>query len=114
LMLSMIIITLVLLIIVMRIRGAKSSNKDWNLQEATWGLTAESGWDAPLPPPQQPPIGISPEMTNDIFAAAQRVQYDGNGRTAYVPSQPVLQPQQPSQQPAKMPEIDTSFLDDLF
>ena len=64
------------------------------------------------------------DRANDIYAAANRIQSQDYGRTAYQPSQPVLQPQvdpslldglldEPAAAP-RMPEIDTSFLDDLL
>ena len=44
---GMLLISLLLLILVLRGRGGRkpTRNKDWELQEATWGIEARSGWD---------------------------------------------------------------------
>ena len=117
---GMILIALLLLILVVRGRGNKSErNKEWELQEATWGIQARDGWDdvgsfgGNVAPPVAPPPGIKPAQQDDIFAAAQRIQQ---------PTQPAQQqPAQPQrwsqpaqkQQPAQG-DLDTSFLDDLL
>ena len=117
---GMILIALLLLVLVVRGRGNKSDrNKEWELQEATWGIQARDGWDdtgsfgGNVAAPVAPPPGIKPAQQNDIYAAAQRIQQ---------PTQPVqqqtAQPQnwsQPvqKQQPAQG-DLDTSFLDDLL
>ena len=107
----------VLLVLVLRGRGGRKPgrSKEWELQEATWGIEARSGWDdvgsfgGQVSPPVEAPPAIQPAQQNDIYAAAQRIQQ---------PSQPVQQPQrwsQPTQQ-QQPPQggIDTSFLDDLL
>jgi hypothetical protein len=117
---GMILIALLLLILVVRGRGDKSErNKEWELQEATWGIQARDGWDdvgsfgGNVAAPVAPPPGIKPSQQNDIYAAAQRIQQ---------PAQPVQQQTTQSQnwsqpvqkqQPAQG-DIDTSFLDDLL
>jgi len=104
-------------------------DKSWELQEATWGIQDNYGWDdapsrgekaAASPPPPQ----ITSQVQNDIYSAAERI--DSNNpyqREMYQPQQPVLQPQNQSilndltggdtADPVK-PKIDTSFLDDLL
>ena len=100
-------------------------DKNWELQEATWGIqtiwggmVSEFGAMAPIAPPPQ----ITPQVENDLYSAAQRIEAnDPYQRQAYQPQQPVLQPQnnallnelnQPKQ--TQKPNIDTSFLDDLL
>ena len=113
----MVLIAILLLVLVLRGRGGRKPgrNKEWELQEATWGIEARSGWDdvgsfgGQVAPPVAPPPAIQPAQQNDIYAAAQRIQQ---------PSQPVQQQQrwsQPTQQ-QQPPQggIDTSFLDDLL
>lgn len=117
---GMVLITMLLLVLVLRGKGSKSArSKDWELQEATWGIQAREGWDdigtfgGQSPPPVAPPQAIQPAQQNDIYAAAQRIQQ---------PSQPVqpqsqVQPQrwtQPAPQQPAQGGIDTSFLDDLL
>ncbi|MGA0352162.1 MAG: hypothetical protein ACO3NY_00760 [Poseidonia sp.] len=129
---GMFIIVVMLLVLVVRARGNSTRrSKNWELQEATWGIQ-DTSWDtpasaAPPAPPTAtpaPPPGISPQQADDIYAAANRIQSQDYGRPAYQPSQPVLQPQvdpslldglldEPAAAP-RMPEIDTSFLDDLL
>ena len=113
---GMILISLFLLILVLRGRGGRPTrNKEWELQEATWGIEARSGWDdvgsfgGQVAAPVAPPPAIQPAQQNDIYAAAQKIQQ---------PSQQTQQPQrwsQPTQQ-QQPPQggIDTSFLDDLL
>ena len=115
---GMIIVTMVLLLLVFKGRGGSpAKNKEWELQEATWGIQARDSWDddgsfgGQTAPPVSPPPSIQPTQQNDIYAAAQRIQQ---------PAQPVQQQQQPQswsqpiqQQPAQG-GIDTSFLDDLL
>jgi type II secretory pathway pseudopilin PulG len=129
---GMVLIIMLLLVIVVRSRGStKKRNKNWELQEATWGIQ-DGGWDAPASSPAppsnvpapSPPPGISTQQANDIYAAANQIQTDSYGRNAYQAQQPVLQPQvdpslldglmdEPASAP-KSPQIDTSFLDDLL
>ena len=116
---GMVLISLFLLLLVLRGRGSKPTrNKEWELQEATWGIEARSGWDdvgtfgGQAAPPVAAPKAIQPSQQNDIYAAAQRIQQ---------PTQPAVpqrweqqtQPTQPLQQPPQG-GIDTSFLDDLL
>jgi len=115
---GLVLITVILLVLVFRGRGGKSGgSKDWELQEATWGIQARDGWDdtgsfgGQVAAPVSPPPAIKPAQQNDIYAAAQRIQE---------PTQPVQQQQsQRWSQPAQQQQpaqggIDTSFLDDLL
>ena len=112
---GMVLISIFLLILVLRGRGGKPTrNKDWELQEATWGIEARSGWDdvgsfgGQVSPPVAAPPAIQPSQQNDIYAAAERIQQPTQ------PSQPTQsQPQRWSQQPPQG-GLDTSFLDDLL
>ena len=114
---GMILISIFLLILVLRGKGGKPTrNKDWELQEATWGIEARSGWDdvgsfgGQVSPPVSAPPAIQPAQQNDIYAAAERIQQPTQ------PSQPTQsQPQRWSQQ-QQPPQggLDTSFLDDLL
>jgi hypothetical protein len=129
---GMLLVVVLLLIIVVRTRSSSNRrSKSWELQEATWGIQ-DTSWDspsaspAPAAPPAAPaaPPGISTQQANDIYAAANAIQNPDYGRPAYQATQPVLRPQvdqnlldglldEPAAAP-KMPEIDTSFLDDLL
>ena len=129
---GMLLIVVMLLVLIVRARGnSNRRSKTWELQEATWGIQ-DASWDtpaaaAPPAPPMAapaPPPGVSAQQSNDIYAAANRIQSQDYGRPAYQPSQPVLQPtidpalldglvDEPSTAP-RMPDIDTSFLDDLL
>ena len=114
---GMVLISLLLLLLVIRGReGKPARNKEWELQEATWGIEARSGWDdvgsfgGQVAPPVAPPPSIQPAQQNDIYAAAQRIQQ---------PSQPAMpqrweQQTKPAQQQKPQGAIDTSFLDDLL
>jgi len=121
---GMVIVVLLLLVLVARSRsGGQKRNKNWELQEATWGIETPS-WEAPqgMPAPS-PPQGVSAQQASDIYAAAEQIQSPDYGQTAYQAPQPVVQPrvdmnlldglvdepQAPSQ-----PKVDTSFLDDLL
>jgi len=118
----MVLIIMLLLVIVVRSRRGHT-DKRWELQEATWGI--EGGdWSAPsaptMPAPAPPP-GISSSDAGDLYAAAERIQAADTGRNAYQTSMPVLQPQvDPAlldglvDQLPQLPNIDTSFLDDLL
>ena len=124
---GLLLVALLLLIGIVRTRNSKKMrDKNWELQEATWGIQDNIGWDdapefgamAPIAPPPQ----ITPQVENDLYSAAQRIEAnDPYQRQAYQPQQPVLQPQnnallnelnQPKQ--TQKPSIDTSFLDDLL
>ena len=108
---GMILITLLLLLLLVRGRGRKpAKNREWELQEATWGIQARDGWDdvgsfgGQVAPPVAPPPAIQPKQQSDIYSSSERVQQPQEA-----------QPQrwsQPSQQ--SQPGIDTSFLDDLL
>jgi len=126
---GMVIIILLLLVLVVRSRGATSRKaKGWELQEATWGIQDKDWSDVPPAPPSMaapaPPQGVSTQQANDIYAAADQIRATSTGREVYQQQQPVLRPQvDPSlldglldEAPAtpKMPQIDTSFLDDLL
>ena len=125
---GMVLIVLLLLIVVVRTRNsANRRSKNWELQEATWGIQ-DTSWDtpvdspAPVSAPTAPP-GISTQ-SNDIYVPTSTVQTPDYGRPAYQPAQPVLKPQvdpslldgllDESSAAPKMPELDTSFLDDLL
>ena len=125
---GMFLVVIVLLVLVVRARGsANRRDKNYELQEATWGIQ-DASWDtppaAPAPPAPAPPPGISTQQANDIYAAADRIQNVDYGRPAYQAPQPVLKPQvdpalldgllDDTSAPQRMPEIDTSFLDDLL
>ena len=115
---GMVLITMILLILVFKGRGGSpKGSKEWELQEATWGIQARDGWDdggsfgGQTVPPVSAPPSLQPAQQTDIYAAAQRIQQ---------PTQPVQQQPQPQswsqpvqQQPAQG-GIDTSFLDDLL
>ena len=127
---GLLVVALFLLIAIVRTRNnQRMKDKSWELQEATWGIQDNYGWDdtpssgekaAASPPPPQ----ITSQVQNDIYSAAERI--DSNNpyqREMYQPQQPVLQPQNQSilndltggdtADPVK-PKIDTSFLDDLL
>jgi hypothetical protein len=126
----MLLIVLLLLIIVVRTRNSTSRrSKNWELQEATWGIQ-DTSWDTPAAPPAAAPPapaappGIPAQRANDMYAATNAVQTPDYGRPTYQATQPVLRPQvdqnlldglldEPAAAP-KMPDIDTSFLDDLL
>ena len=112
---GMVLMSLILLLLIARGGGRKPArNKEWELQEATWGIEARSGWDddgsfgGQAAPPVAPPKAIKPPQQSNIYAPAQRTQQ---------PSQPAM-PQRWEQQnqPVQQPQggIDTSFLDDLL
>ena len=112
---GLLLVTVILLILVFRGRGGSPArNKDWELQEATWGIQARDGWDdtgsfgGQVAPPVAPPAAIQPAQQNDIYAAAQRIEQPAQQPQPQRWTQPVQQ-----QQPAQG-GIDTSFLDDLL
>ena len=124
---GLLLVALFLLIAIVRTRNNKKiRDKNWELQEATWGIQDDMGWDdapafgatAPIAPPPQ----ITPKVESDIYSAAQRIEAnDPYQRQVYQSQQPVLQPQNnallnelnETKQTPK-PTIDTSFLDDLL
>ena len=112
------LIVVILLVFVLRgggRNGKSRRNKDYELQEATWGIQARDGWDdvgnfagqttVPVAPP---PPAIKPVVQNDIFAAADRIQQPVQNQQP-----PAWQPPNPPQQ-SRQNQIDTSFLDDLL
>ena len=118
---GMALIALILLLAVLRGRGGRGSrDKDWEIQEATWGIQARDGWDdtgtfgGRSKVPAAPPPAIQPAQQSEIYAAAQRIQQPA--QTTYQPQPTIEQPQrwvQPTQQPPQG-GVDTSFLDDLL
>ena len=112
---GMVLISLILLLLFVRGTGRKPArNREWELQEATWGIEARSGWDdvgsfgGQASPPVAPPKAIKPAQQNDIYAPTDRIQQ---------PSQPAMpQRWEKQNQPLQQPQggIDTSFLDDLL
>jgi hypothetical protein len=118
---GMALVALILLLAVLRGRGGRGSrDKDWELQEATWGIQARDGWDdagtfgGRSKVPAAPPPAIQPAQQSEIYAAAQRIQQPA--QTTYQPQPTIEQPQrwvQPTQQPPQ-DGVDTSFLDDLL
>ena len=125
---GMLIVVLFLLVLVVRSRNTtKQRSKTWELQEATWGIQ-DADWDSPAASTPAavpaPPPGMSAQTSSQPYAPASQGQPVDYGRAAYQAPQPVLKPQadpslldglldEPAPQP-KMPEIDTSFLDDLL
>jgi type II secretory pathway pseudopilin PulG len=124
----MLIIVLLLLVLVVRSRGnSNRRSKNWELQEATWGIQ-DQGWGSTpaeaSPAPPAPPQGVSQQQATDIYAAAEQIQTGNYGREVYQAPQPVLRPQQVSSDTfdallgessaPPSPQIDTSFLDDLL
>ncbi|MBT6644566.1 MAG: hypothetical protein HOB52_02030, partial [Euryarchaeota archaeon] len=125
---GLVIVALFLLLAIFKSRGNNQRrSKDWELQEATWGLQNQNDaeWDnGPKGTPDLPPAAaVAQTQSSDIYATANRVQSDSYGRPAYQSQQPVLQPvrnetllddliEKPAQQSQQ--NIDTSFLDDLL
>ena len=124
---GLLIVALFLLITIIRTRNnRRTRDKNWELQEATWGIQDDVGWDdAPgfgtTTPPTAPPQ-ITPQTQNDIYSAAQRIESNESyQRPAYQPQQPVLRPENNAllnelngDKQVVKPKIDTSFLDDLL
>ena len=124
---GLLLVAVFLLIAIVRTRNTKRMrDKNWELQEATWGIQDDLGWDdAPgfgTSAPATPPPQITSQVENDIYSAAQRI--GGNDQyqiPTYQAQQPVLQPQNKAllnelndDKAAPKPDIDTSFLDDLL
>ena len=112
---SMVLVALILLMLVLRGRGGKQRrDKEWELQEATWGIQARDGWDdvgsfgGNVAPPVAAPPSIQPKVEADIYAAADRINQPPQQQTQTQP-QRWSQPSQPAQS-----GVDTSFLDDLL
>ena len=123
---GLLIVVLFLLVAVVRSRGdQRMRNKSWELQEATWGIQDDLGWDDAAPvsvaPQVAPPPQITPQVQSDIYSAAQRIDNSNPyQRDLYQQQQPVLQSQNSAllnelnNEQAPKPKIDTSFLDDLL
>ena len=122
---GMLIIVLLLLVLVVRSRGnSNRRSKNWELQEATWGIQDQGWGSTPAEAPPAPPQGVSQQQATDIYAAAEQIQTGNYGREVYQAPQPVLRPQQVSSDTfdallgesgaPPSPQIDTSFLDDLL
>jgi hypothetical protein len=116
---GMLMITMILLILVFRGRGGKAErSKDWDLQEATWGIQERDVWGdnggagGQTAPPVAPTPAIQPTQKTEINSAAQRIQQPTQPVQQQPQSQSWSQPVQ-QQQPAQG-GIDTSFLDDLL
>ncbi len=124
---GLMLIVMLLLIAIVRTRNTKRMrDKNWELQEATWGIQDDIGWDdapgfgatAPVTPPPQ----ITPQVESNLYSAAQRIEAnDQYQRPTYQAQQPVLQPQNNAllnelndDKVVAKPKIDTSFLDDLL
>ena len=110
------LVALILLVAVVRNRGGRRSsrgNREYDLQEATWGIQAREGWDDVGPfggfsaPAVPPPEAIKPQVQQDIYAAAKRIE-----EPQQVNQNQSQRWQQPTQQ--QNSGIDTSFLDDLL
>ena len=110
------IVAIILVFLLVR-RGGKSDKyeKQYQIQEATWGINPEDewgqmGWNMP---PAQTPINtdvpmnspIPPAVESNLFQAAQRIQQN---------SLPDLETPPISNGENKSSSIDTSFLDDLL
>ena len=123
---GLLIVVLFLLIAIVRSRGdQRMRDKSWELQEATWGIQDDLGWDDATPvsvvPQAAQPPQITPQVENDIYSAAQRIDNSNPyQRETYQQQQPVLQPQnnallnELNNEQTPKPKIDTSFLDDLL
>lgn len=123
---GLLIVVLFLLIAIVRSRGdQRMKDKSWELQEATWGIQDDLSWDDSAPvsvaPQVAPPPQITPQVQNDIYSAAQKIDNSNPyQRDLYQQQQPVLQPQnnallsELNNDQAPKPKIDTSFLDDLL
>jgi hypothetical protein len=111
------LIIVILLLLVVRGGGRGGRDKNYELQEATWGIQARSGWDEGIgfsgaggELAQAPQAVIAPQQKQNIIGAAQRIE----GESASHWQQPAQQPAQPAQPQAGQGSIDTSFLDDLL
>ena len=100
-------------------------DKSWELQEATWGIQDDLVWDDAAPvsvaPQVAAPPQITPQVQDDIYSAAQRIDNSNPyQRDLYQQQQPVLQSQNSAllnelnNEQTPKPKIDTSFLDDLL
>ena len=103
------LLSLILLLAILRGGGRRggSRDKEWEIQEATWGVDIEprSGWDDMGAVVSAPPMPEMPQIESTLRSGAQRIE-----------SQQTFS-QQPTQQappPSNNSGIDTSFLDDLL
>ena len=111
---GLIIVILLLLVV----RGGRSGrDKNYELQEATWGIQSRSGWDedigfsgAAVQPTQAPQALVAPQYEQNIIGAAQRIESENTNNW----QQTAPQPAQPVQPQTGQSSIDTSFLDDLL
>jgi hypothetical protein len=124
------IVAILLLLLVIRSRGGgPKKSKDFDMQEATWGIQSRDGWDQAdnfSAPTVEPPSSVQPKVQQDIFSAAQRIENPVQSQQqAFTPAQQSYQAPQQSFQPAPVQNfnqpqqsghssIDTSFLDDLL
>jgi hypothetical protein len=123
---GLLIVVLFLLVTIVRSRGnQRMRDKSWELQEATWGIQDDLGWDDAAPvsvaPQVAAPPQITPQVQDDIYSAAQRIDNSNPyQRDLYQQQQPVLQSQNSAllnelnNEQTPKPKIDTSFLDDLL
>lgn len=111
---AFVLIIVILLLLVVRGGGRGGRNKNYELQEATWGIQARSGWDEGIgfsgvggQLAQAPQAVVAPQHEQNIIGAAQRIE---NEKPSHW-QQPALQPAPPQEGQGA---IDTSFLDDLL
>lgn len=125
---NMLIISLllaILLVLVLLVKGKSSRsrrNSVWELQEATWGISAqqETGWDSDIDPmvkqapsiPVPPPSAMQSQQTaggqfnqqvasSTIYNAANNIQQQNYQQSTTMPAQQSFQ--QPAQQPVQQP-----------
>ena len=124
---GLVLISLLLLIAIFRGRGKKSqSEKEWDIQTATWGIS-DDAWNTPAQSNVPPPPPAAPIQTDTLFQAADRIERQESGREQYVPQMPVMNPVRTNIDDALLNDldigkpqqksssaIDTSFLDDLL
>ena len=89
-----------MLIGIVRTRNNKKMrDKNWELQEATWGIQDNMGWDdapefgamAPIAPPPQ----ITPQVENDLYSLLKGLKPTTHIKDRRINQQSVLQPQMP-------------------
>ena len=93
------LIIAILLLLVVR-GGRNSRDKNYELQEATWGIESRSGWDEDIgfsgttvQPIQAPQALVAPQSEQNIIGAAQRIESQNTNNW----QQPAPQPAQPVQ-----------------
>lgn len=106
------LIIVILLLLVVRGGGRGGRDKNYELQEATWGIQPRSGWDEGVgfsgtetQLSQAPQAVIAPQQEQNIIGAAQRIESQSTNN---------WQQPQPAQPQVGQGSIDTSFLDDLL